>query len=286
MISNLLILLLAAASGAENECNFTRDCQELRRCRNIADAGCVCNFGKCVIDGNPFFRGSECNKYSDCPCKNNKESCFCRGGFCREARWECHEAADCKKLDKCKSRDCACSGDLCESDCDTDDDCKDFHCNKALGYKCKCENSLCAYKKKSSECKSIADCIEKGKCTADKPCACTQEFCTLPWWVAESSLEINCRSDQDCEEIIANCRGDKCVCGNMKNINDWELRGTCGERTKPKQKNEEVIATVPAGYEKPENSGNKSHIKFEPVKTDTKNKEEKKKNNNDAIVFQ
>merc|ERR1711936_488588 len=226
MVLNVLIFLLAAASGAENECNFSRDCQELRRCKNIADAGCVCNFGKCIIDGNPFFRGSECTKYTDCDCKNNKESCFCRGGFCRETK--------------------------CESDCATDSDCKDFHCNRALGYTCKCENSLCAYKKKTAECKSIVDCIDKGKCTADKPCACTQEFCTLPWWVAESSLEINCRSDQDCEETIANCRGDKCVCGNMKNINDWEIRGTCGTRTKPKKKKEE----------------------------------EKRKTNNDAIVFQ
>ena len=28
-------------------------------------------------------------------------------------------------------------GNLCESDCSSDPDCKDFHCNRALGYKCK-----------------------------------------------------------------------------------------------------------------------------------------------------
>ena len=70
-------------------------------------------------------------------------------------RWECHENGDCAKLSKCDGLSCTCSGrtsrenisvdenvvffvgNLCEFDCAVDDDCKDFHCNQALGYICK-----------------------------------------------------------------------------------------------------------------------------------------------------
>ena len=38
--------------------------------------------------------------------------------------------------------------------------------------------------------------IPIGKCTAASPCACTQEFCTLPWWVAKTDQVANCRTDQ------------------------------------------------------------------------------------------
>ena len=30
-----------------------------------------------------------------------------------------------------------CTGNLCEHECDTDKDCKDYHCNTALGYTCR-----------------------------------------------------------------------------------------------------------------------------------------------------
>eukprot|EP00092_Neocalanus_flemingeri_P033066 GFUD01035960.1.p1 GENE.GFUD01035960.1~~GFUD01035960.1.p1 ORF type:complete len:251 (+),score=54.25 GFUD01035960.1:37-789(+) len=240
MTSFLLLVLpiLGVSLAPENSigsCQFTRDCQAHRTCQNIADAGCVCNFGNCVISGDFYFRGTDCNEFTDCACKNKPESCFCRGGFCQETRWECHEAADCKKLSKCKSQECACTGNLCESDCAEDGDCEDFHCNKALGYYCKCENNLCAYKQKAKECKSITDCVSQGKCSADKPCACTQDYCTLPWWVAERDQPANCRSDQDCENAILSCQGNKCSCLNKKPIDDEgeelvvvEMRGTCG----------------------------------------------------------
>jgi len=127
------------------------------------------------------------------------------------------------------------TGNLCESDCSSDADCADFHCNKALGYFCKCEASLCAYKKKATECKTISDCISQGKCSASTPCACTQDYCTLPWWVQSGDQEQNCRKDQDCEETIAECAGNACSCQNKKPVNDYEMRGTCGKRNKSKR---------------------------------------------------
>jgi len=246
MIFHLLAVLpfFSVSEGQRNSigsCQFTRDCQAHRQCQRIADASCVCNFGQCVISGNPFFRGTECDKFTDCACKNNPAGCFCRGGFCKETRWECHEAGDCKKLSKCKSRDCACTGNLCESDCSVDEDCKDFHCNKALGYKCKCENNLCAYKQKTKECRTVTDCVSKGKCAGDAPCACTQDYCTLPWWVARRDQPANCRSDQDCEDTILTCQGSKCSCQNMKSINDYEMRGTCSPKQKSKRRNNGAV---------------------------------------------
>merc|ERR1719435_822376 len=122
--------------------------QSYQSCQRIADADCVCLFGQCVIEGHPFTRGSECEQYTDCDCRSTPETCFCKDGYCKETRWECHEKRDCARLTKCGNKDCSCSGNTCEHDCDIDQDCKDFHCNRALGYTCKCENSLCAYKQK------------------------------------------------------------------------------------------------------------------------------------------
>ena len=80
-----------------------------------------------------------------------------------------------------------------------------------------------------------------GLCEADKPCDCTQEYCTLPWWLETRDDKLNCRSDevsnnelnlskhhiQDCEETIAGCAGKKCFCANIEAVTDWEERGTC-----------------------------------------------------------
>lgn len=55
--------------GLMDECSFSPDCKEVPRCQGIQDASCVCNFGRCVIDGNPFFRDSQCNTFQDCACK-------------------------------------------------------------------------------------------------------------------------------------------------------------------------------------------------------------------------
>jgi len=222
-----LISLCIAQDNSIGSCNFSRDCQAYHLCKTVQDAGCSCIFGQCVITGNPFFRGSECDKYTDCNCRDTPETCFCKDGFCRETRWECHEKTDCARLSKCKNKDCTCSDNLCEHECDTDMDCKDFHCNTALGYTCKCENSLCAYKQKSKECRTIGDCVQQGLCQANTPCACTQEYCTLPWWVQDKNTKLHCRSDKDCEDTILDCGGGKCSCLDMVPFNSWESRGTC-----------------------------------------------------------
>merc|ERR1712142_355605 len=193
-----LVCLAAFLSGVKpaerslGSCQFTRDCQAHVRCQNIADAGCVCNFGKCIIYGNPFFRGTECERYTDCACRGNPDKCFCKGGFCQESEWECHKAADCKKMKKCDGKNCACSGNLCEFDCNKDADCADHHCNKALG---------CRW-----------------KCVSNAPCACTQNYCNLPWWIQSRDQELNCRTDKDCEDTIATCKGNKCACLNKRKI--------------------------------------------------------------------
>jgi len=218
---------VTADENSIGKCSFSRDCQQYITCQRIQDAGCICNFGSCIISGNPFFRGSECDDYTDCACKDNKEACFCKNGFCKETRYECHESTDCKKLTKCSGKDCACSGFLCEFDCNNEEDCKDFHCNTALGYRCKCEKSLCEYEQKEKECKTITDCISKGFCVSDKPCACTQDYCTKPWWIQTRDETPNCRNDQECEEIIAECAGGKCTCADFVRVTDWENRGTC-----------------------------------------------------------
>merc|ERR1719431_794203 len=197
-------------------CNWSRDCQSYQSCKYIYDASCVCLFGQCVVKPIPFMGiGTQCRQYTDCDCRDTPEFCFCKHGTCEKTRWECHEKRDCARLSKCRNKDCVCSGNLCEHHCDTDQDCKDFHCNSALGYTCKCENSLCAYKQKPKECTTIGDCVYQGLCQADTPCACTSEYCTLPWWLRYQNTKLHCRSDKDCEDIILDCAGGKCSCLDM-----------------------------------------------------------------------
>ena len=40
----------------------------------------------------------------------NPDKCFCKEGFCHNTEWECHKAADCKKMKKCEGVDCTCRG--------------------------------------------------------------------------------------------------------------------------------------------------------------------------------
>jgi len=97
------------------ECQFSWDCMNVRDCASIMDAYCVCNFGQCVITGNPFFTGKQCSSFTDCPCRNNMWRCFCRNGFCEEEEWECHEDRDCAALEKCDGgMNCRCQENVCE----------------------------------------------------------------------------------------------------------------------------------------------------------------------------
>jgi len=131
-------------------CNFTADCANAEHCQMIADASCLCRFSECVIEGHQWWGpppDPECETYQDCDCRSDPESCFCHGGQCNTQKWECHEAEECKKMEKCKEKECTCSGNLCEHECHTDEDCHHHYCNVAEGYKCKCEENLCAYVK-------------------------------------------------------------------------------------------------------------------------------------------
>jgi len=222
------LLGLVSCQSADQECNFTADCQELPRCVNIADASCVCNFGKCVISGSyPFFREQDrqCTNYTDCSCRDDKKNCFCRDGICSTTAWECHETSDCKPMKKCKDKACNCQDNLCSWECDTTADCKDHYCNKANGYTCECEESLCAYKQKPKECNGLKDCVARGFCSEKEPCTCTSNYCNKPWYVGSDGT--NCRTDKDCMDTIAKCQETGCTCSNIKDISQYEKRGTC-----------------------------------------------------------
>ena len=78
MRRTLLVICFFMSSATPNSepkdtCKFTRDCKQHWFCRNIADAYCKCNFGKCVTVGVPFYRPQnwvpECKDYTDCDCK-------------------------------------------------------------------------------------------------------------------------------------------------------------------------------------------------------------------------
>jgi len=206
-------------------CKFTKDCSNYTLCKNIADAYCKCNFGKCILAGShPWIPSeSQCNNYKDCPCRGKREACFCRDGKCLEEKWECHIDGDCVYFEKCKHGNCACVGNTCESECLTTADCKDSYCSNALGYQCRCENFQCKFEKKY-ECNRVSDCWRKGLCGENKPCICLNDVCTKPYWY--DGTNQNCRNNQDCE-MIRNCRGNNCQCRDVKKISKYEERGTC-----------------------------------------------------------
>jgi len=229
MMKLLLLLSLADSLWAQSpdECAFTADCRDAP-CASIADVACVCNFGKCVTTGNPFYQGKECTEYTDCKCKDNPPNCFCRDGLCDTTAWECHQDQDCKKMPKCEGKECVCQDNLCSWECDTTPDCKDHYCNEALGYTCECKASQCTYKQKPQECSSLKDCVNGGFCDEDKPCDCTGNYCTQPWWNQNRDEDgTNCRSDQDCNETILKCGDKGCTCSNLKKISEYESRGVC-----------------------------------------------------------
>ena len=71
-----LFSFVTADENSIGKCSFSRDCQQYTTCQRIQDAGCICNFGSCIISGNPFFRGSECDDYTDCACKYKHIVCL------------------------------------------------------------------------------------------------------------------------------------------------------------------------------------------------------------------
>jgi len=202
----------------DNECQFTRDCDKIGLM--VADAGIACKMGKCAIVPFCVFgncMGNQCKKYTDCSCRNSPDKCFCKDGYCDTSTWECHTSTDCKRLAKCHGKNCHCHDNLCNWDCDTTADCKNQHCNKALGYRCKCENNQCAYKEKPVECHrpgmdttNIQPCVTKGLCSPYKPCTCTGEgYCNKPPNVHKNG---NCGNDEHCKQYIWACRTRRCKC--------------------------------------------------------------------------
>jgi len=210
-----------------SECEFTRDCSKVDKCRIVTNKRCVCKFGSCVRDGGNlglFDFKPECKDYLDCACKDSPETCFCRNGRCNSAdKFECHESSDCSKMAKCKGKSCGCRYNLCEIECNTVDDCNKGHFGcRGIGVKCKCEESLCERDYLPRECdlssvghrrgrdhhKYIQECVKIGKCSADKPCNCQTGQCVEPW------NGVRCDTNYYCTRYIAQCMPDKCTCEN------------------------------------------------------------------------
>jgi len=237
-------------SKGADECEFSRDCQ--KTCGQVMDAGCICKFGKCMMThGGPIFgpRRWECKTYKDCPCSKNRKNCFCQYGICLKEKWECHTHSDCSKMAKCKKRPCGCVGNLCESDCETAQDCVDakHSCSKSFGNKCKCSNNLCDFEKLPwNECYTIRDCVEKGKCSSSKLCDCdiNKLKCKNNWKpsfhkIVKKHPKKNCRVPEsefyDCELHILDCENQSCTCRNPVKIGRQKY-GECAKKKCRKSK--------------------------------------------------
>jgi len=86
-------------------CQFSPECPRRSPYENP-----LCNLGRCTAIGDIIE--TQCDKYTDCPCKSKPRNCFCIQGRCTRQRWECHNSTDCKKMAKCKGKQCIC-GDGC-----------------------------------------------------------------------------------------------------------------------------------------------------------------------------
>ena len=42
--------------------------------------------------------------------RSDPGKCFCIMGRCTKERWECHNSEECKKMAKCKGKQCVCNG--------------------------------------------------------------------------------------------------------------------------------------------------------------------------------
>ena len=223
------------------ECQFTRDCEKVEKCNGVMDASCICNYGSCIIKGNPFMIYNECNSYIDCDCKSKPENCFCNDGQCQSdpaKKYECHESTDCSRFRKCLDNSCTCSRNLCEFECNVDTDCNTDgfgSCPSLTGYSCKCRQNICHNERLPDECNSIQDCVTIGKCEEDKPCACNNGQCTKPWYTMSAWYSHfphkSCQTPDDCDYSIAKCQNDRCSCENIERVDTYERFGEC----EPKQ---------------------------------------------------
>merc|ERR1719430_2952161 len=129
---SIVVGMIQMRERSMGPCHFTHDCRQ--HCRGVQDASCVCLHGQCLIRSSPRWRWGppECEDFKDCGCRKNPASCFCIGGVCREESWECRKDQDCKKMRKCRGKECVCRGFLCEHECNRDADCKGFPCDGGL----------------------------------------------------------------------------------------------------------------------------------------------------------
>jgi len=232
-------------------CTFSHDCLgDQGGCQTLQDAGCVCNFGRCLVRGFDLFiteaepRIKQCSTHQDCPCRNETDACFCIDDECVNEAWECHEDEECEKLEKCDGKQCKCMGGTCEWQCDTTEDCIDnnsaFYCQH-LGWECTCSLGQCESVQLEEECvepdygvddfeltvAGLAACVDLGKCEANAPCQCLQNYCTTPYYVQNQG---HCREEtgaKDCSDTILDCSDGSCECANVQQIDPYTRLGVC-----------------------------------------------------------
>ncbi|XP_023348027.1 tenascin [Eurytemora carolleeae] len=194
----LFVCVLSIVSVFCSDCEFSKNCYKTKECKTIQDAGCICRFGSCIVTGRPFTGNftPECKVFTDCSCSKTPETCFCNDGTCvsdPKEKWECHDknSTECAAMKKCFDTKCTCRGNLCEHDCNTVEDCinGDFPCARSIGSECGCEENLCTYVLRPKQCDEISNCVEKGKCTGNAPCACTENQCVHPSFAKSESAE-------------------------------------------------------------------------------------------------
>lgn len=241
-------------SESYGPCTFSHDCLgEGGSCEHIADATCVCNFGRCLVRGYDIERWvggvqktrvKQCEKHQDCPCRNETEKCFCIDDKCVNESWECHDDKECSKLAKCDGKQCTCTAGTCEWQCATTEDCVNkndaFYCQH-LGYECKCSLGQCESVELPEDCvepafgvedpeaihAGLEACVALGKCMSDEPCQCLNNHCTTPWYATEDG---DCRENtgvKDCSDTVLDCIGDKCLCENVIQIDAYTRLGVC-----------------------------------------------------------
>ncbi|XP_023329331.1 uncharacterized protein LOC111702040 [Eurytemora carolleeae] len=232
---------------AGKECTFSKDCFA-ENCLNTTDhlqlpgslslsKPCsLCKFGTCFKI--PQIDGTECKDVIDCPCSTQTpETCFCQFGKCfsdPKDKFECRTSEECSNYEKCSNKLCTCSGNLCEYQCETAEDCEKggYFCKNVYRpeFKCKCEKNICVDEKIAEECSNIKDCSEKGKCSSDEPCECSSKICKKPSWSTKYPAN-NCRDNFDCKSV-PNCEKGSCTCENKKD--GW---GSC--KTKKEKESSE-----------------------------------------------
>ena len=232
MLLYLVVVVLAVScsgvQGQENECTYTIDCAKLEKCQNVQDGSCVCNFGKCVSEGQQDT--TECQKENDCWSQEKCQDIDCRCSSYNTCEpYDCYDVTDCfNGAHDCANYNgytCQCSSNVCETvlsedslissiqtktdnedgTCNFSDDCKGATvCLDNHDSSCVCKNGICMIDEqptfKGNECTNHTDCA----CRDDPDnCYCRAGYCKEESW--------ECHGYEDCGKY-PKCQSISCLC--------------------------------------------------------------------------